>query len=67
MTNGEMITKVRKPGKVYMTILMPNDMCRMPVEKAFLIDMLKQQNENDECAWYIVYANNDYTVLDANS
>lgn len=56
MTNAELIRAIRKPGRVYMTVMTANDVARIPVEKTFLIDLLRDQPA-DEPAMWAVYGN----------
>lgn len=54
MTNQELIRELAKPGKVYMPVVTANDVVHLAVEKACLIDLLKQQPPADE-AWWCFY------------
>jgi hypothetical protein len=54
LTNRRLITELGKPGKVYMPVMVANDVVYLAVEKAYLIDLLKQQ-EPDEPAWWRFY------------
>jgi hypothetical protein len=66
MTNLELIRAVRKPGRVYMTVHTKHDVARIPVEKTFLINLLRDQPANDEAMW-TVYGNlGDGIFLDIN-
>jgi hypothetical protein len=56
MTNKELIRAVRQPGRVYMTVMTANDVARIPVEKTFLIDMLRDQPADEQAMWS-VYGN----------
>ena len=56
MTNADLIREVRKPGRVYMTVMTANDCARVPVEKTFLINLLKDQPADERAAWQ-VYGN----------
>lgn len=56
MTNKELLREVRKPGRVYMTMLAGQDVARIPVEKAFLLDLLRDQPADEKALW-AVYGN----------
>jgi hypothetical protein len=56
LTNAEMIRELAKPGKVYAPVVTKNDVVHLAIEKAYLIDLLKQQ-EPDEPAWWCFYGN----------
>lgn len=48
LTNrADLIREARKPGKVYVTMLVRGDMHRIAVEKSALIDFLQGEPETD--------------------
>lgn len=51
LTNKEVIKELRKPGKVYMPILMKNDVTFIAIEKADLIAVLQYLDPNIPCEW----------------
>jgi hypothetical protein len=51
LTNAQLIRELAKPGKVFMPVLMANDVCHMAVEKAYLIGVLKDQQPDDPAWW----------------
>jgi hypothetical protein len=68
MTNRELIRELAKPGKVYMPALTKHDVVYVAVEKAYLIDLLKQQDADGE-AWWGFVGDGSYTAerwLDTN-
>lgn len=51
LTNAQLIRELAKPGKIYMPVMMANDVAYLAVEKAYLIDMLKQQEPDQPAQW----------------
>jgi len=64
MTNQELIRAVQKPGKVYMTVMTADDVCRIPVEKTFLINLLRDQPADEQALWAIYGNLGDGIFLD---
>lgn len=54
LTNAQLIRELAKPGKVFMPVVMANDVTHMAVEKAYLIGVLKDQPA-DEPAWWCFF------------
>lgn len=59
-----LIREVRKPGKVYVTMLVRNDVHRILVQKSDLIDYLNTQPETD-CE-VMGFRDEDGFVIDSN-
>lgn len=62
MTNAEMIKEIRKPGRVLMPVMMPNDVIYIEVKKADLIWNLKNAAQSDTCPW-IIYSQSDSEMI----
>jgi len=66
MTNLELIRAVRRPGRVYMTVHTADDVVRVPVEKTFLINLLRDQPADEEAMWAVYGDLGDGIFLDVN-
>jgi hypothetical protein len=64
LTNAQLIRAVRKPGRVYMTVMTANDCARIPVDKSFLIDLLKDQPADEKADWQVFGNLGDGIFLD---
>ena len=53
-TNEELIREIRKPGKVYVTVIMPGDVARIVAEKADLIAYLSDLDPKAPAPWTFV-------------
>jgi hypothetical protein len=64
MTNRELIRALRQPGRVYMPVLIPNDVKSIEVVKADVIEILRDLPGDDEAYWCIYQRFDDAIRLD---
>lgn len=63
-SKSELIRAIRKPGKVYVTMLVRDDVIRVAVEKTDLLDKL--QDEPEENCSVMGFYQDGVLIVDAN-
>lgn len=64
MTNAQLITLLRKPGKVTMPVINKHGVTYIFIEKSYLIASLLQLDKDALADWTVYHAGNGITTLD---
>jgi hypothetical protein len=67
MTYKELIALLRKPGKVMLPVMMPDDVVHLECVKSDVLAWAKQHGENEECGWRITYQSAHSVTLDTDN
>lgn len=66
MTHKELVKLLRKPGRVMLPVMLPNDVIHIECVKADMLNWSKQHGPDESCGWHITNQGKEWVTLDTS-